>query len=152
MANAVKVAHGNTPISDFMTQSPHSIGQQQSLSKAAELMRKFDIRHLPVLHGGKVVGLLSRRDLLLVETLPGVDPKEVTVEEAMSPAPYTVQPDEPLSRVASTMAHNKLGTAVIMKGNELVGLFTTTDALRVLAENLGEASLGDALADAADKV
>ena len=43
-------------ISDFMTASPHLIGAEQPLARAHDIMRKNDLRHLPVLHGGKLVG------------------------------------------------------------------------------------------------
>ena len=44
-------------IADFMTEFPHSIGQEQPLARAAEFMRKYNIRHLPVLHGGELMGV-----------------------------------------------------------------------------------------------
>jgi acetoin utilization protein AcuB len=126
-----------TPIKKFMTPHPHSIGMEQSLTMAHEVMRKHDIRHLPVLHGGRVVGMLSLRDLHLVETLSDVDPDEVSVEEAMSAEPYCVKPDTPLQEVSREMAQHKYGAAIVVEGNKVVGLFTTVDALRVLDEALG---------------
>lgn len=124
-------------ISDFMTRSPHRIGAEQPLSLAHEIMRKKRIRHLPVLHGGKLVGLVSLRDLHLLETLSGVEPEEVTVEEAMSPDVYTVRPNAPLRGVVREMARRKLGSAVVMEAGEVVGVFTTVDALRALEHALG---------------
>ena len=50
-------AHAKASISEFMTAQPHSIGQEQTLAAAADQMRKLNVRHLPVLHGGKLVGL-----------------------------------------------------------------------------------------------
>jgi acetoin utilization protein AcuB len=99
-------------------------------------MRRQRIRHLPVLHGGKLVGLVSLRDLHLVETLPDVDPKLVSVEDAMSQDVYSVRPDASLRDVVREMARRKLGSAVVMSGRKVVGMFTTVDALRVLARTL----------------
>jgi acetoin utilization protein AcuB len=99
-------------------------------------MRKFEIRHLPVLHGGKLIGLLSLRDLHLVETLPNVDPELVRVEEAMTQDVYAVEPKTPLKQVVSEMAARKLGSAVVVEGSKVVGVFTTVDALDLLAERL----------------
>jgi acetoin utilization protein AcuB len=126
----------HVPIERYMTSSPHSIGQEQSLAVAHDLMRKYEIRHLPVLHGGKLVGLVSLRDLHLVETLPDVDPAQVLVEDAMTEDVYSVAPTDDLADVAEDMAHRKLGSAVVLRDTKVVGVFTTTDALRALAEQL----------------
>lgn len=126
-------------VDDYMSRSPHSIGQEQSLLVAHELMHKHAVRHLPVLHAGKLVGLLSMRDLHLVETLPDVDPAKVTVEEAMSDDPFAVPPGSDLAEVAEQMAENKYGSAVVMDGTRVVGVFTTVDGMRALAQLLRSA-------------
>lgn len=125
------------PVRKYMSESLHSIGVEQTLTAAHELMRQHAVRHLPVLHGGRLVGLLSLRDLHLVETLPDVDPDQVKIEDAMSADPYTVAPDADLKAVAAYMAEHKLGSAVVMDGNKVVGVFTTVDALRALKDALG---------------
>ena len=54
----------STPtVKDFMTEMPHTINEDLSLKKAMEMMHEYGCRHLPVLHGGKVVGILSDRDI-----------------------------------------------------------------------------------------
>lgn len=121
------------PISSYMSKTPHTIGAEQTLSMAHDLMRKHGIRHLPVLHGKKPVGMVSLRDLHLVETLSDVDPEKVAVEDAMTTDLYTVGPDTPLSEVAKEMVTRKLGSALVIDEKQVVGLFTTTDALRILA-------------------
>jgi acetoin utilization protein AcuB len=121
-------------IRQYMTPAPHSIGRDQPLSLAQERMRNEGIRHLPVLQGGKLVGILSQRDALLIETLRDVDPAKTTVEDAMSTDVYVVSPDTPLRDVARDMAERKYGCAVVAQGAHLVGIFTTVDALRALVE------------------
>ena len=69
-------------IDQFMTRAPHTIGYHQTLATAHRMMRELSIRHLPVLDGGKLVGILSQRDLHFIETLKDVDPDEVPVSEA----------------------------------------------------------------------
>jgi acetoin utilization protein AcuB len=123
-------------IDRYMTPAPHSIGQEQPLAQAHKLMRDHQIRHLPVLHGGKLVGVLSDRDLHLIETLRDVDPETVTVEEAMSPTVYTIAPKAALDEVVREMARHKYGCAVIEDGGKVVGVFTTVDALRAFADML----------------
>jgi acetoin utilization protein AcuB len=110
----------------------------QSIAEAARLMRQHDIRHLPVVKKGKIVGILSRDDVHLIETLEDVDPKRVTVDEAMTEDPYVVEPDEPIHSVAKEMAARKIGSAVVAHGGKLLGIFTTTDALLALAATIVE--------------
>lgn len=123
-------------IARYMTTTPQTIGQDQTLAVAHKLMRENHIRHLPVLKGGKLVGVLSDRDLALIETLRDVDPTRVTVEDAMTQAPYTVSPDSGLDEVVSTMAEHRYGSAMVMDNGKIVGVFTTVDALTALAELL----------------
>lgn len=123
-------------IQKHMTKSPHAIGIDQPLIVAHALMKKHEIRHLPVLDGGALVGVITDRDLSLIETLREVDPKHVTVEDAMSSSVYAIKPETPLEEVVITMAERKYGCAVVMHHNQVVGIFTTVDACRVLAELL----------------
>jgi len=123
-------------IEAHMTPSPHSIGAEQTLARARAVMRDLGVRHLPVLHGGKLVGMVTDRDMHLVESLEGVDPTLVTVSDAMTENVYCVAPDTPLADVAERMSTSKYGSAVVMNGPKVVGIFTTVDACAVLAECL----------------
>lgn len=122
-----------TLVRDFMSPGPHTVGGEQPLEVAHAFMRENGVRHLPVLHGGKLVGVISQRDLYFLETLAGVDPKTVKVEEAMTAEPYTVAPDDDLRIVAAEMAKHRYGTAIVMEHGHVRGIFTTTDALRALS-------------------
>jgi len=123
-------------VRQYMTDSPHTVGPTRSLAVARRLMLDQGIRHLPVLDGGNIIGLLSERDLLLVESLPGVNPTDVRVEEAMVQNVFTVEPDAPVGEVVETMIDRKLGCAVVTQGQRVLGVFTTIDALRALHELL----------------
>ncbi len=125
-------------IARYMTPCPHTIGRNQTLETAHRMMRENHVRHLPVVERGMVVGLVSQRDLYFIETLKGVDAKEVTVEDAMSDPPFVVDAEAPLERVAREMAKQKYGCAVVAEKGEVVGLFTTTDALSALAGVLSQ--------------
>jgi acetoin utilization protein AcuB len=133
---AARTAHA---IYKYMTPAPQSIGRDQPLSLAHELMREHNVRHLPVLDGGILVGIISARDLYFVETLRGVDPAKVKVEEAMTPDPDFVSVDTPLREVAASMARTKHGSAIVLEGQRVVGIFTTIDALHALVELEDEA-------------
>jgi acetoin utilization protein AcuB len=124
-------------IDQYMTPSPLCIGVDQTLAHAHEIMRAHDIRHLPVLDGGHLVGVLSLRDLHLVETLKGVDTKGIRVEDAMTPDPYSVGPKTSLLSVAARMAERKYGAAVVIQRGRVVGVFTTVDGMRALADLAG---------------
>jgi acetoin utilization protein AcuB len=123
-------------ISKFMTTLPHTIGSEQSLVKAEKMMSEYRVRHLPVLHGGQLVGILSDRDLKLVESFRDVDPEKITVEEAYTPDPYIVSPTSSLSDVCQTMAAEKYGCAIVCDNHKLVGIFTWVDALNAFHELL----------------
>jgi acetoin utilization protein AcuB len=129
-------------ISQYMTATPHTVGRDQPLTVAHRLMRDHRVRHLPVVHVGKLVGLVSDRDLALIETLRDVNPAEVIVEEAMTQAPYTVGPDASLAEVAEHMAAHRYGSCVVVDGERVVGVFTTVDALEALAALLRSATPG----------
>jgi acetoin utilization protein AcuB len=122
----------------FMTHSPHTIGQEQPLSVAHQLMRQYGIRHLPVLHGGKLVGMLSQRDLHFIETLANVNQEEVRVSEAMSTDTYVVGPRSTLRKVAEEMADRRYGSVVVMENERVVGILTTVDGMRALSLILSE--------------
>lgn len=123
-------------IREHMTAGPHSIGKEQTLADAHRAMRAHQIRHLPVLHGGRLVGIVSERDLHLIETLRDVNPAEVSVEEAMTADVYSVEPDAGLEATAREMAEHKYGSAVVMEKGKVIGVFTTIDALRTLSQVL----------------
>ncbi len=120
----------------YMTAGVVTIDRTQSLSDAHQLMNAHAIRHLPVMDGGELVGVVSMRDLHLLETLPDVDREEATVDEAMNVEVQAVAPDASLARVAYEMAERRHGSAVVMEGGKVVGIFTTVDALRALASIL----------------
>jgi len=120
-------------IAERMTPTPQLIGAEQSIAAAHQLMRANGIRHLPVLHGGKLVGVVSQRDLHFIESLKDVNPEEVSVEEAMTQDVYAVPPRTPLKEIVNEMAERKLGSAVVVEGQKVVGVFTTVDALDTLA-------------------
>lgn len=131
-----KPTMSETPtIAAYMTASPHTIGREQSLRSAHEIMRAEGIRHLPVLHGGKLVGVVSLRDLDWVESRPKVDPETIAVEEAMSSELYVVQEDAPLPDVARHMRDNRIGSAIVTRGRDVVGVFTAVDALTALCDS-----------------
>lgn len=124
-------------IQKYMTTMPHTVGKDVSIKKALEIMREHQIRHLPVQDGGRLVGVVTDRDIKLASSFKGAS--EFKVEEVMTPDPYSVSPEAPLDEVISTMAQHKFGCAIIKQENEkVVGIFTEIDAYRSLHEMIQE--------------
>jgi acetoin utilization protein AcuB len=130
--------HQYPTVRQYMTPSPCTVPRNQSLSIAQRIMREHGIRHLPVLDGEAVIGVLSEHDALLVESLPGSNPTDVRVEEAMASDPYCVTPDTPIAEVALVLRERRIGSAIVIEEERVVGVFTTMDALRALTELLAE--------------
>jgi acetoin utilization protein AcuB len=125
-----------------MSVSVHSVTSRHTLAEAHQAMRERGVRHLPVIDDGKLVGVVSQRDLYLLETLKGVDAARELVEEAMTSEPFVVGPDAPLDEVAEQMAQRRHGSALVLEGDTLVGIFTTTDALKALVAVLRKGRRG----------
>jgi acetoin utilization protein AcuB len=123
-------------VSDYMTPGPYCVGPADPLPAALGIMRDHGIRHLPVVRGNDLVGILSDRDLNLVQSLVPVRPEEITVEDAMTSDPYVVAPEAPLNQVARVMVKRKIGSAVVLEGGRIAGVFTVTDGLQALVEAL----------------
>lgn len=119
-----------------MTLTPKTIGFDQPLSTASEYMRKLHVRHLPVLKAGKLIGIVSERDINLVLTFADQSALEWPVEEALTPDPFFTTPETPLADVVAMMAEKKYGAALVMEGSKVVGIFTAIDALRAFSEML----------------
>lgn len=130
--------HGRRTLSkltmkDVMTGQPVTVGRQQTLAVAHEMMRQHDCRHLPVLEHGELVGVLTQRDLYFLETLAGVDMDKDAVDDAMSSGAYAVGPDARVQEVCAEMSTHRYGCAVVIERDRVIGIFTATDALGVLA-------------------
>jgi acetoin utilization protein AcuB len=120
----------------YMTRKPWTIDRTAKMTEAHRLMREHQIRHLPVVDGDRVVGIVSMRDLHLLETLPGVSPDEVDVEDAMSTELFVASESDELADIVERMVEARVGSAVVMDPQGLVGIFTSVDAMRALADIL----------------
>jgi acetoin utilization protein AcuB len=128
-----RVATADLTVQDVMTPQPITVGRHESLSTAREMMRAHRCRHLPVLEHGELVGILTERDLQILETFTRADRAIDAAHDAMTTDAYAVPPDAPLREVARQMATEHYGCAVVIERGRVIGIFTTTDALRVLA-------------------
>ena len=119
-------------IREFMSPEPLTLTLHDSVADAQALMNDKQIRHVPVLAGSRLVGVVSERDLRMLQAIPALNVRTLPLEEVTSSDVYHVAPDTPLRQVAEEMAEHKYGCALIVEGETLVGIFSTTDLGRAV--------------------
>jgi acetoin utilization protein AcuB len=125
-------------MASVMTPFPHSVGVDDSLIRARELMVGLGVRHLPVLKDHRLLGVLTDRDLKrALDPDLGLPPKdELFVRDVYVPDPYVVEDDAPLDQVLERMAELQMGSVLVTKHGRLAGIFTSVDVCRVYCEHL----------------
>lgn len=123
-------------VSRYMTPNPRTVAPTDPMTVAHAVMRERGCRHVPVVHDGNLIGLLSDRDLHLLEALRYESPDQVTAGEAMRPAAIVVAPDAPLDEVIERMSEERCGAVAVVGKTGVVGIFTATDALWALTDLL----------------
>ena len=133
---------GQTRVRDLMQEKIVTIGASDRLSTVEDIMTLGRVRHMPVVQGGKLVGVVSERDLLRasLSNLTGFDSSErraflngVEIARVMSAPPVVIEADAPIEHAALVMAERRIGCLPVMDGQTLVGLLTETDLLRYFA-------------------
>jgi acetoin utilization protein AcuB len=119
-----------------MTQARHFASPEESVLLAYRRMVDNDVRHLPVLSGQDLVGVLFRSDLKLVESLAAEVVEPVRVQSLMVTDLYTVSPEEAIDVAAREMSRRKDGAALVVSRGKVVGVFTSVDALHALSDAL----------------
>ncbi|HVH90047.1 MAG TPA: CBS domain-containing protein, partial [Candidatus Acidoferrum sp.] len=97
---------------------------------------EHQIHHVPVQQNGRVVGIVSERDLYHLgdRFLPIADKARIRARDIMACDPYTVAFDTPLNEVALEMARRHAGSAIVLHHEKLAGILSATDICRILAE------------------
>jgi len=136
-------------LSDIMTRDPVSVSPSDTLRVVLERMRQRNCRRLPVVEGGKLVGIVSDRDVRLALNSPFIlrERREdetllerVVVAECMTPDPVTLPPDASVLDAARLIHERKFGGIPIVDAGKLVGIVTETDLLACFIELLGKRS------------
>lgn len=122
-------------IARYMTREPYSVASTESVARAREVMTSHEIRHLPVIDGGELVGVVHAAELTAIEAIPGVDRAFIEVARIMV-RPVCVWSSTTLDEVSSVMADQKADCVVVLGGHGVEGIFTAVDALRALKEVL----------------
>jgi acetoin utilization protein AcuB len=122
-------------VRDVMATNPVIVHPRETARRAYRLMRDHRFRHLPVVEDGRLVGILSDRDLRPVLLSPTL--ARAQVGELMSENLTTVTPDALVEEAASLLVVKKIGCLPVVADGALVGIVTETDLLAVLVELLG---------------
>jgi acetoin utilization protein AcuB len=125
-------------VGSVMTPFPHFLDTDDTLAEVERLMAEHHIRHIPVQQDGRVVGIVSARDLyqLLDRFVPETDKGRIRARDIMLDEPYVVAFDTPLNDVARELANRHIGSAIILHHEKLAGVLSATDICRILAEIL----------------
>lgn len=137
-------AEKTVTVREIMMGSPVTLNSNDILVLADDLMTLGRIRHIPIVEGETVVGVLSQRDLFrsAFVTAMGLKPgeqkdllKAIPIEEVMSKPAITISPDAPVKEAARVMMGRKIGCLPVVEGDKLIGLVTETDILRYVANH-----------------
>lgn len=144
----------STLVRDLMTTDVLTLSEDQDFVSAEQIMRLERLRHLPVLHDGRLVGLVTHRDLIraqakLMAALANAAPGErrsvsVTAGEVMSEALLTCAPDTPADDAARMMLDAKIGCLLVVDSERLVGIVTETDVLQWAVEVMAKQRFDEA--------
>ena len=130
-------------VRDCMTIDPATVGSRDSLQTVINLLRRRDIRSVPVVDDGKLIGIVTDRDIRQVAPAYPLFRDEVeirhyteqlTVTAAMTADPMTVAPDTPLVEAAKVLETYRINALPVVDEQRLVGMLTVTDLLRVFVE------------------
>jgi acetoin utilization protein AcuB len=134
-----------------MTQNPISISPDTSILEAWKIMQESQVRRLLVMEKGKLVGIVTERDLRSVSPSQATSLsifeinyllEKLKVKDAMTPNPITVDADAPIEEAALIMRDNKISALPVIENGEVVGIITESDIFKAFIEMLGDGKRG----------
>lgn len=131
-----------TPISEIMTKDVITLNSTDDLETAERLFKKNKIRHIPVVSGKKVIGMLSLTDLLRISFAEDFDEESVgtivynmfTIEQVMAKNLVSVASSATIKEVAEILSKKEFHAIPVIDDGELAGIVTTTDLINYLIE------------------
>jgi len=126
-----------------MTPFPYSVDIDAPIERAEQLMRDHDVDQLPVQEGDRLAGLVTERQLARLRAAAREVATDLTVRQIALREPYIVDLHTPLGEVAAVMAARQHDAALVVRDRRLAGIFTNTDACRVLAALCGRSLAED---------
>ena len=132
------------PVSTIMTKNVVKLNLSDDLTKAESLFKKYHIRHIPVVYGNKIVGMLSYTDLLRISFADAIDDDEdvvdttvynmFTVEQVMAKKIVSISPETTIKEAAQILSTKEFHALPVCEGELLVGIVTTTDLIKYLID------------------
>ena len=119
-----------TQIRDLMTENPSSCERGTPVAEAAKVMARENVGSVPVVEGGRLVGVVTDRDLVVRLLAEGRDPQSTTVGEIASSEPVTLSPDDDLDQALQLLARHQVRRLPIVEGERLVGIVAQADIAR----------------------
>jgi acetoin utilization protein AcuB len=128
-----------------------TIRPDMSLIDALNLMKQEHIRRTPVVKDGKLVGIVSEKDLLNASPSPATSLSiyemnyllsKLQIKDVMTKKVFTVNEDTPIEEAARIMADNKIGSMPVVRDDRIVGMITETDLFKMLLELMGAREMG----------
>jgi CBS domain-containing membrane protein len=130
------------PVSEIMTKNLIKLNLNDDLTKAEQLFKKHKIRHIPVVNGNRIMGMLSYTDLLRISFVDAVDDDAeivdttiynlFTIEQVMAKKLITISAETTIKETAEILAKNEFHALPVCMGDLLVGIVTTTDLIKYL--------------------
>ena len=119
-----------------------TINKTQSIREVSEIIRDKNIRHVPVVAGEKIIGMLSKVDLQKISFVNTVDGDELTtalydglnIEQVMTKDVKVVQKTDTIYDVATILSKNEFHSLPVLENEKLVGIVTTTDLIKYLVD------------------
>ncbi|RMF45620.1 MAG: CBS domain-containing protein [Anaerolineae bacterium] len=138
-------------VGERMTHPVITISPDLPIAEALDMMKREHIRRTPVVENGKLVGIVSDKDLLNASPSPATSLSvwelnyllsKVKVRDVMTRDVITVTEDTPIEQAARIMADNKIGGLPVMRGDDVVGIITETDLFKIFLELMGAREMG----------
>ena len=132
-------------VADIMTPNPVTVTPRNAIRTAINLMREGGYRRLPVVDRGRLVGIITDRDLRRAANSPFVVREQwydnfildhIEVGSCMTPNPLTVEPSASIAEAARLMRNHKIGGLPVVADGQLAGIVTETDLLDFIIEIL----------------
>ena len=141
-------------VRDYMTADPQTLDVQGTLLDAVLLLRRAELRHIPITENGRLAGILTDRDVnrYAPSILTPLSPQEynrvfeeTSIAKVMTRNPMSISPDVPLADAVDMLFRNRLGCLPVLEEDRLVGIITVSDMLRALNDLIGGSPSPDSL-------